>query len=94
MSYALWLFATSWVGFVASDPVVQTFIREPTDVSFEVNTHAILPCQVQNKRGTLQWTKDGFGLGVDRNLTGFDRYKMVGSDEEGKRSLSNFRAIT
>ena len=32
----------------------------------------------------LQWTRDGFGLGVERNLTGFDRYHMSGYDEEGK----------
>ena len=46
--------------------------------------HFILPCQVKNKRGMLQWTRDGFGLGVERNLTGFDRYHMSGYDEEGK----------
>ena len=33
----------------------------------------------------LQWTRDGFGLGVERNLTGFDRYHMSGYDEEGKK---------
>ena len=47
--------------------------------------HIILPCQVKNKRGMLQWTRDGFGLGVERNLTGFDRYHMSGYDEEGKK---------
>lgn len=35
----------------------------------------------------LQWTKDDFGLGTHRNLSGFDRYSMVGSDEEGDFSL-------
>ena len=44
-----------------------------------------MPCQVKNKRGMLQWTRDGFGLGVERNLTGFDRYHMSGYDEEGKK---------
>ena len=48
--------------------------------------HVTLPCQVENKRGMLQWTRDGFGLGIERNLTGFDRYHMVGSDEEGKNT--------
>ena len=49
--------------------------------------HVTLPCRVKNKKGMLQWTRDGFGLGVDRNLTGFHRYNMrgmMGSDEEGK----------
>ncbi len=44
-----------------------------------------LSCRVANKRGTLQWTRDGFGLGIERNLTGFDRYRMTGTDEEGER---------
>ena len=50
--------------------------------------HVTLPCQVENKRGMLQWTRDGFGLGIERNLTGFDRYHMVGSDEEGEEMLN------
>lgn len=36
------------------------------------------------KSGILQWTKDDFGLGAHRNLSGYERYAMVGSDEEGK----------
>ena len=51
--------------------------------------HVTLPCQVENKRGMLQWTRDGFGLGIERNLTGFDRYHMVGSDEEGEENVNN-----
>ena len=56
-------------------------IWQPLDHQGE---HVTLPCQVENKRGMLQWTRDGFGLGIERNLTGFDRYHMVGSDEEGE----------
>ncbi len=40
--------------------------------------------------GALQWTRDDFGLGTDRALAGYKRYKMTGSDEEGKNSLENF----
>lgn len=43
-----------------------------------------LPCRVIGKSGILQWTKDDFGLGAHRNLSGYERYAMVGSDEEGK----------
>jgi hypothetical protein len=49
--------------------------------------HVTLPCRVSNKRGMLQWTRDGFGLGIERNLTGFDRYHMSGSDEEGELAI-------
>ena len=47
----------------------------------------VLACRVENKVGTLQWTRDGFGLGVDRDLSGFSRYAMVGNDEEGDYTL-------
>jgi len=50
-----------------------------------IGEHVTLPWRVVNKLGTLQWTRDDFGLGADRNLTGFKRYKMTGSDEEGRR---------
>ena len=49
-----------------------------------VGEHVTLPCRVVGKRGVLQWTRDDFGLGNDRDLTGFRRYTMTGSDEEGK----------
>lgn len=63
----------------------QAFLREPFDQIATVGEHVTLPCRVVNKRGVLQWTRDDFGLGTDRNLTGYNRYKMSGSDEEGKK---------
>lgn len=62
----------------------QKFAIEPQDQTAVVNSRVTLPCRVTNKLGTLQWTKDDFGLGTHRNLSGFDRYSMIGSDEEGK----------
>ena len=35
----------------------------------------------------LQWTKDGFGLGLLRDLPGYPRYRMVGEEEEGEWGL-------
>ena len=61
----------------------QAFLREPFDQMASVGEHVTLPCRVVNKKGVLQWTRDGFGLGTDRNLTGYHRYRMSGSDEEG-----------
>ena len=40
------------------------------------------------RRGEVQWTRDNFGLGVDRELAGFHRYNMAGGgEEEGDYSL-------
>lgn len=61
----------------------QKFAMEPQDQTTVVGTRVTLPCRVIGKSGILQWTKDDFGLGTHRNLSGFDRYTMIGSDEEG-----------
>lgn len=65
----------------------QRFAMEPQDQTAIVGSRVTLPCRVLGKQGTLQWTKDDFGLGTHRNLSGFERYSMVGSDEEGDFSL-------
>lgn len=65
----------------------QRFAMEPQDQTAVVGARVTLPCRVINKQGTLQWTKDDFGLGTARDLSGFERYAMVGSDEEGDYSL-------
>ena len=71
-------------------PPQQEVLRRPVDQQAIQGEHVTLPCQVKNKRGMLQWTRDGFGLGIERNLTGFDRYRMVGGDEEGERAIDEF----
>lgn len=65
----------------------QRFAIEPTDRTAILGDTVVLACRVIDKAGTLQWTRDGFGLGADRDLSGFPRYSMVGSDEEGDFSL-------
>lgn len=65
----------------------QLFAMEPQDQVAVAGARVILPCRVVNKKGVLQWTKDDFGLGIQRKLAGFERYSMIGSDEEGDFSL-------
>lgn len=65
----------------------QRFAIEPVDATARIGDTIILPCRVVNRVGVLQWTKDGFGLGLERSLRGFPRYQMIGSDEEGDFSL-------
>ncbi|XP_068624403.1 irregular chiasm C-roughest protein-like [Battus philenor] len=73
--------------------VEQKFAMEPQDQTAVVGSRVTLPCRVENKAGQLQWTKDDFGLGLHRDLSGYDRYKMIGSDEEGDYSL-DIRDVT
>lgn len=65
----------------------QKFVIEPDSVSAVLGTHVTLPCRVTSKLGVLQWTKDDFGLGTHRNLSAFDRYSMIGTDDDGDYSL-------
>lgn len=66
----------------------QKFAIEPQDQTTIVGSRVTLPCRVLGKIGKLQWTKDDFGLGQHRHLPDFDRYTMIGSDDEGKSELS------
>ncbi|CAL4078468.1 unnamed protein product, partial [Meganyctiphanes norvegica] len=70
------------------DSMAQRFATEPAPQTAVEGSTAVLPCRVINKSGHLQWTKDGFGLGTERNLAGFSRYSMIGSNDEGDFSLS------
>lgn len=74
-------------GSSSQEKQAQRFAMEPQDQTAIIGSRVTLPCRVIDKSGLIQWTKDDFGLGVHRNLSGFDRYSMVGSDEEGDFSL-------
>lgn len=74
---------------VVCDSINQAFTLEPEDHSVLIGSKVLLPCRVEHKQGVLQWTKDDFGLGTHRNLSlsGFDRYTMIGNDENGDYTL-------
>ena len=38
-------------------------------------------------KGSLQWTRDGFGLGLLQDLPGYPRYRMVGDQNIGEYNL-------
>lgn len=81
----LTVFLMTAYGYSAN--VEQHLALEPQDQIAIIGARITLPCRVVNKQGVLQWTKDDFGLGTGRQLSGFDRYSMIGSDEEGDFSL-------
>jgi len=63
----------------------QSFAVEPEDLNAVVDSTVSLPCRVADLAGQLQWTKDDFALGTNRNLSyhGYPRYAMTGSDANG-----------
>lgn len=80
------LCAAAWVVAAAKD---QSFVTEPEDETAIVDGVVTLPCRVADLAGQLQWTKDDFALGTNRNLSyhGYPRYAMTGSDENGKSTI-------
>ena len=64
----------------ASPNPKQRFLTEPKSTSVLEGGDLVLGCSVADQVGELQWTRDDFGLGTDRELVGYSRYKMVGAD--------------
>jgi len=71
----------------------QYFITEPSDVSFKSGEHLKLPCVVGNRKGACQWTKDGFGMGINPSLPGFPRFSMGTEGESDECFLKIFPVL-
>ena len=65
----------------------QKFLSEPKDITVREGEDVTLLCVVKNKAGILQWTRDDFGLGTDKELTGYSRYMMSGDEVLGEWHL-------
>lgn len=48
---------------IAGDFRPQTFRVKPKDIQTKVGDEIVLPCEVDNRAGEVQWTKDGAALG-------------------------------
>ncbi|CAL1267938.1 unnamed protein product [Larinioides sclopetarius] len=54
----------------------QYFRVKPHDTSVVAGRTAELHCHVGNRAGLVQWSKDGFLLGYDPDIPGYERYEM------------------
>ncbi|GFU47296.1 nephrin [Nephila pilipes] len=54
----------------------QYFRVKPHDTSVIAGRTAELHCHVGNRAGLVQWSKDGFIMGYEPDLPGYDRYEM------------------
>jgi len=55
---------------------LQVISHQPSDVIAVSGERIRLKCTVLNRRGSCQWTKNGFGLGTDPDLPGYSRYSL------------------
>ncbi|CAL1531983.1 unnamed protein product [Lymnaea stagnalis] len=81
-SLRLWqLKLTQLVLTVALVEAVQHFQEEPRDSNVIRGQTAVLKCVIGDRKGAVQWTKDGFSLGFNRTIPGLDRYSITSSHE-------------
>ncbi|GAB1610364.1 nephrin-like isoform X2 [Argonauta hians] len=63
------------------------FRTKPQNVSAIKDQTVILKCEVMNRSGAMQWSKNGFALGYDKSIPGFSRYEVVGNLDLGEYNL-------
>lgn len=60
----------------------QDLLEGPVSVKSTIGGRILLKCVVKNRSGIVQWTQNGFGMGNDRDLPPYPRYRMVGERTE------------
>ncbi len=60
---------------------MQSFQQTPKNQTVVLGDTIYLHCSVNNKSGELQWTKDGFGLGMVEDVHEKERYSMILSND-------------
>ncbi|XP_055904488.1 nephrin isoform X2 [Eupeodes corollae] len=66
---------------------VQSFRTTPHDVHILEGTDTLLRCEISNRVGKVQWTKDGFALGFSTIIPGYPRYSVIGDFNQGVYNL-------
>ncbi|XP_071744729.1 nephrin [Lepeophtheirus salmonis] len=65
----------------------QYFRVRPRNIEVSQGGTGIIPCEVGNRAGRVQWTRDGLTLGYDRSIPGIPRYEILGVENSGQFSL-------
>ncbi|XP_065200589.1 nephrin-like isoform X2 [Planococcus citri] len=76
----LCLFISGSFPIIMGDFRPQTFRVKPKDIQTKVGDEIVLPCEVDNRAGEVQWTKDGMALGYERVIPGYPTYSMIGTE--------------
>ncbi|KAH9491414.1 hypothetical protein Btru_031278 [Bulinus truncatus] len=59
----------------------QYFQERPKDTNVIRGQTAVLKCVIGDRKGAVQWTKDGFSLGFNRTIPGLNRYSVTSSHD-------------
>uniref|UniRef100_A0A8B9KYX1 Ig-like domain-containing protein n=1 Tax=Astyanax mexicanus TaxID=7994 RepID=A0A8B9KYX1_ASTMX len=64
------------------------FVQQPHDVVVVAGQPPVtLPCSITGFHGMVLWVKDGLALGVNRDLSGYPRYDVIGDHSKGEYHL-------
>ncbi|XP_056323109.1 kin of IRRE-like protein 3 [Danio aesculapii] len=63
------------------------FIQQPHDLVIVAGQPVTLPCTITGYHGMVLWVKDGLALGVNRDLSGYPRYDVIGDHSKGEYHL-------
>uniref|UniRef100_A0A8C8G2M1 Ig-like domain-containing protein n=1 Tax=Oncorhynchus tshawytscha TaxID=74940 RepID=A0A8C8G2M1_ONCTS len=66
---------------------VAVFTQQPTDLVVVAGQPVTLPCSIPGYHGMVLWLRDGMALGVNRDLSGYPRYDIVGDHSKGEYHL-------
>ncbi|XP_026871270.2 kin of IRRE-like protein 3 [Electrophorus electricus] len=62
-------------------------VQHPHDVVVVAGQPVTLPCAITGYHGMVLWVKDGLALGVNRDLSVYPRYDVVGDHSKGEYHL-------
>ncbi|XP_071023322.1 kin of IRRE-like protein 3 [Oncorhynchus clarkii lewisi] len=74
----------SWMTAAGASAV---FTQQPTDLVVVAGQPVTLPCSIPGYHGMVLWLRDGMALGVNRDLSGYPRYDIVGDHSKGEYHL-------
>ncbi|XP_051971823.1 kin of IRRE-like protein 3 [Xyrauchen texanus] len=63
------------------------FVQQPHDLVVVAGQPVTLPCSITGYHGMVLWVKDGLALGVNRDLSGYPRYDIIGDHSKGEYHL-------
>nr|XP_029483057.1 kin of IRRE-like protein 3 [Oncorhynchus nerka] len=79
-----WLVLFSWMAGLGASAV---FTQQPADLVVVAGQPVTLPCSIPGYHGMVLWLRDGMALGVNRDLSGYPRYDIVGDHSKGEYHL-------
>ncbi|XP_012226439.1 nephrin isoform X3 [Linepithema humile] len=83
------LIAACLTSAVKGEAVQQHFRIRPSNSSVLEGGEVVIPCEVTNRVGAVQWVKDGFAYVIQPNgdIVGHPRLKMIGDQNAGIYNL-------